>query len=208
MGRLLIIAVFTGIFLLPVNGQSAEEDVLRLRHEMDTAAVSGTGINSFSTPASLPDRGHFGLSVGTGFSYMRGYGSGLSLYAAPTYSLALTPRLSAHAGLIASTYTGLNPGPAETGYGESPVFKSLAVFGAASYRMTERLTVHGAGVKYLLNYPTPPLMAVPPDHFTVGATYRLGDHIFIGASLHMNRANGYYPVSSFPGFYHPSPYEW
>jgi len=208
MCRFVFSLVFAGIFLVTAQGQTAEEDVIRLRQSLDTISPGEGNTGVYSPPATLQKRGNFGLSAGTSFSYMKGFGSGISLYAAPMYSLAVTSRLSAHAGLIASTYTGLTPGTYSTEYGLPPGFRSLAVFGAASYRMTERLTVHGSGVKYLINSDVPPLVALPPDHFTVGATYKLGDNISIGASLRMDRGHGYYPVSPLQNPYYSSPILW
>ena len=73
--------------------------------------------------------------------------------------------------------------------------------------MTDRLVVHGAGVKQLLSTPMPGYVAYPSDNISLGATYMLGDNISIGATIHMNRGHGYYGGGPFQGSY-LSPYGW
>jgi hypothetical protein len=148
------------------------------------------------------------MSVGTSFTHMWAYGSYMGFFAAPTYTLTLNPRWSLHTGILASSHTPLNmPGNPDNGFAH-PVFNSLAVFAAASYRMNERLVIHGAGVKQIIQHPAPPLMAYPSDNLSLGATYRIGDNITIGASIHMNRHQGLYPASPFGRQPYYSPYGW
>ena len=134
-------------------------------------------------------------------------------YTAPTYTLALNDRWSLHGGVVASHYQGLN----NTQAGETLLpgsFSSLAVFASASYRMSDRLVLHGTGIKQLVSAPVTPFTPYPIDEFSLGATYKLGDNITIGASINMRSYSGYrvgYPASSFGNFgnpFHPSPFGW
>lgn len=213
------IALFLMIFgsLGLLLAQTAEEEMMRLRQEaegvvMEEAAEEAEGVTGL-TPGEKQKPGHWNFSVGTSYSYMKGYGSGMMFYTAPAYTLSLNNRWALHGGLVASHYQGLN----YTLPGEELLpgsFNSLAVFAAASYRMTDRLILHGTGVKQLLSAPVTPFTPYPMDNFSLGATYKLGDNISIGASIHMGNYNGYrmgYPTGS-PSFWnvgnpmYPSPF--
>ncbi|MGW8316317.1 MAG: hypothetical protein ACWGNV_12000 [Bacteroidales bacterium] len=206
--KILLVCIWIMWGSIGLFGQTAEESTIRLKQEEspviqssrspdDEQFVEGHQVNKLSLssdPASLvPDRekGHLGITVGTSFSYMRGYGSGMMLYAAPTYTLPLNNRWALHGGLIASGYQGFYP----PGSGELYVpaqYTSLAVFAAASYRMNDRLILHGAGVKQLISGPVTPFTPYTADYLSVGATYKLGDNISIGATIHINNGGGYY----------------
>ena len=144
---------------------------------------------------------------------MKGYGSGMALYAAPMYTMPLSDRWSLHGGVIASQYQGFNtfPGSMPGEYFMPRSFTSLSLFAAASYRMSDRLVFHGAGIKRLVSAPDSPFTPYPMDNLSLGATYKLGDNITIGASIHMNNSmygNGYYgnPMN---GYMMPtSPFGW
>ncbi len=158
-------------------------------------------------------KGHWNFSVGTNFTYMQGYGSMMGLYAAPMYTLPLNDRWAVHGGLVASNYTGLGslqmPGPE---YQSTNNFSSLAVFAAASYKMTDRLVLHGSALKNLTSYPLSPMAPGLMDNISMGATYKLGDNVSIGASVSFNQGNGYYNLPPFGGGpyrgYSSSPFGW
>lgn len=189
-------------------GQSVEENTIRLKQEGspviessrdndDEQFLEGYKVDRLSLgndPARMEadrEKGHLGVTVGTSFSYMRGFGSGMMLYAAPMYTVPLNNRWALHGGLIAASYQGFYP----SGSVELPFpaqFTSLAMFAAASYRMNDRLILHGAGVKQLISAPVTPFTPYPADYFSVGATYKLGDNISIGATIHINNGTGYY----------------
>jgi len=181
---LLFLLLFTGISLL-LSGQSAEEAVIRLK---DSRAVGETGVGGETGDAAAgkPAPVNWNLSLGTSYIFMQGAGSALMLHAAPVLTFPVTDRWSLHGGVVAAHTVGLGPFAGQEN-GRQPVFSSLALFAAASYRMNERLVLHGTGYKQLLRAPVTPF--TPPDHFSVGATYKLGDHITIGASVHMDRGN-------------------
>lgn len=168
-------------------GQSAEETTLRLKQESNAVVESAHSMDDEQERM----KGHLGVSMGTSFSTMRGYGSGMMMYAVPTYTLPLNNRWALHGGLIAASYQGFNT--TVTGeYAFPAQFTSLAVFAAASYQMNDRLVLHGAGVKQLISAPVTPFTPYPSDHISLGATYKLGDNISIGATIHMNNGGGYY----------------
>jgi hypothetical protein len=150
--------------------------------------------------------GHWDFSVGTSYSYMKGFGSGMMFYTAPSYTLALSDRWALHGGVVASHYQGLNyTQPGE--YLLPGSFSSLAIFAAASYRMSDRLIIHGAGVKQLLTAPLTPFTPYPMDNLSLGASYKIGENLTIGASVHMRNGNGYYS-NPYGNPFFPSSFAW
>lgn len=179
--------LFIAVLVLSVSwmmGQTAEEEVARLKQQ-----TSGMELEE-SARGETTNTGQWNFSVGTSYSYMKGYGSGMMFYTAPSYTLSINDRWSVHGGLIASRYQGLHP--AMSGENLLPSsFSSLSLFASASYRMNDRLILHGTGVKQLLSAPVTPFTPYPIDDLSFGATYKLGNNLTIGASVHMNNWNGY-----------------
>lgn len=183
-------------------GQSAEEEIGRLKQQTSGVvleeAAQEEGLQAGPNQEEIK-KGHWNFSVGTSYSYMKGYGSGMMLYTAPTYTLSLNQRWSVHGGIIASHYQGMN----YTLAGENMLpnsFSGLAVFAAASYRASDRLILHGTGVKQLMTAPVTPFTPYPIDDLSFGATYKLSDNFTIGASVHMKQGRGSYhsPWNSSP----------
>ena len=187
MRNLFVIA--TLFICLPlVKGQSAEENAVRLKQQVDGAVLEMPQEDLQNGEKAKP--GHWNFSVGTSYSYMKGYGSGMMLYTAPTYTLAISDRWSLHGGVMASHYQGFN----NTQNGENLFpgsFSSLSVFAAASYRASDRLVLHGSGIKQLVQGPISPFTPYPMDDVSLGASYRIGDNITVGASVHMRNGNAY-----------------
>jgi len=190
-------------------GQSAEEEVARLKLQTSDV-VQEKAFQEEAAQEETRKSGQWNFSVGTSYSYMKGYGAGMMLYTAPTYTLSLNDRWSVHGGLVASHYQGMN----YTMAGENMLpnsFSSLALFAAASYRMSDRLILHGTGVKQLISAPVTPFTPYPIDDLSFGATYKLGNNFTIGASIHMNNRSGYNrsPWNSSPfASPFPSPLGW
>jgi len=190
--------------------QSGEEDVVRLKQQVDGVVLEEPDEELQAEEKQKP--GHWNFSVGTSYSYMKGYGSGMMFYTAPTYTLALNDRWALHGGVVASHYQGLN----YTQQGEILLpgsFSSLAIFATASYRMSERLVLHGTGIKQLVSAPLTPFTPYPMDDLSLGATYKIGDNITVGASVHMRNGNGYnaynrYHTAPFGNPLFPSPFGW
>ena len=214
---------FAGALLFSLGSllaQSAEEETIRLKSEVNSqwSALSGdedlAGEEEMAgeeTPGRMvtgykATPGYLDFSVGTSFSYMPGYGSGMLFYAAPGYTLPLNDRWSLHGGLVASRYQGINSlWPGEDPWPSS--FSSLALFVAGSYRMNDRLILHGTGFKQLLSAPVTPFTPYPMDSYSLGATYRIGDNISIGASVRIRNGQGYY-AAPFGNPMNPSPFGW
>lgn len=213
MRKLILIGILV-FSLSSLMAQSAEEDMIRLKQgvesvvteeRVDEQAAEKSQVKTVVGHKSKP--GHWDFSVGTSYSYMKGYGSGMMFYTVPSYTLSLSDRWSVHGGVAASHFQGLN----YTGQGENLLpgtFSSLAIFGAASYRMSDRLILHGAGYKQLISAPNTPVMGYPMDNLSLGASYRIGDNLTIGASVHMQNGNGYYSSPYFGNPFFPSPIGW
>jgi hypothetical protein len=230
MMRTLLLTAVLALGTLALRGQSAEDEVIRLKQPAEDEVIrlkqpaeddvirlkqpaeageyresSGDAVQEATPAHGIP--GSWNLSVGTGFSYMKGYGSGIGFFAAPTYTVPLSGRWALHGGLLATHVTGFNA-PAGLDYRTPDAFSGLAVFAAASYRMNDRLILHGSGVKQLVATPPTPLTPYTGDHLSLGATYRLGNNITIGATLHMRNGQGYYHTSPFQDSYLASPFGW
>jgi len=192
MRKVIFIVVF--MLCLPLlKGQTGEEELGRLKQQTSGVVLEETD------QEDAPQKGHWNFSVGTSYSYMKGYGSGMLFYTAPSYTLSINDRWSVHGGLIASRYQGIN----YTMPGESLLpnsFSSLALFAAATYQMSDRLILHGTGVKQLISAPVTPFTPYPIDDLSFGATYKLGNSFTIGASVHMRQGSGYYHM---PGYSSP-----
>ena len=207
---------FIGTFVFCLSSllaQSGEEEMIRLKQETSGVVLEQTDADDAMEKESSQEqvkKGHWDFSVGTSYSYMKGYGSGMMFYTAPSYTLALNDRWSLHGGVVASHYQGMNYTP--TGENLFPGYvSSLSLFVAGSYRMSDRLVLHGTGVKQLLSAPVTPFTPYPMDDYSLGATYRIGDNLTIGASVHMRNGNGYYSSpfgTPFGSPYFPSSFGW
>lgn len=194
--------------------QSAEEEILRLKQQAEGVVMEEPEEELVEGEKQKP--GHWNFSVGTSYAYMKGYGSGMMFYTAPSYTLFLNDRWSLHGGVVASHYQGLN----YTQQGEMLMpgsFNSLAIFAAASYRMNDKLILHGSGIKQLVSAPVTPFTPYPMDNLSLGATYKIGDNLTIGASFNMrnygsgNSIMGYPASHSFGNYgnpFYPTPFGW
>jgi len=186
--------------------QSGEEEAMRLKQQTSVVVLEQGDQEEGLQEGPGEQPGHWNFSVGTSYSFMKGYGSGMMFYTAPSYTLALNDRWSLHGGMIASYYQGLNYTWPEENMGPAS-FSNLAVFAAASYRMSDRLVLHGAGIKQLVSAPVTPFTPYPMDDLSFGATYKIGENMTIGASVHMRNTSGYYD-SPFGSTLFPSPFGW
>ena len=208
MRTLILISAFT-IICASLLAQSAEEEMLRLKQETEGVVLEEPKEELAEGEKHKP--GHWNFSVGTSYSYMKGYGSGMMFYTAPSYTLSLNDRWSLHGGVVASHYQALN----YTQQGEMLMpgsFNSLAIFAAASYRMTDKLILHGSGIKQLVSAPVTPFTPYPMDNLSLGATYKLGENLTIGASINMRNysgyGGGYYTTPSFGNPFYPTHFGW
>ena len=189
--------------------------MLRLRQQTQAVIEEEPAVDKAEESGLDKERkGSWNFSVGTSFSYMKGYGSGMGFYVAPTYTLPLNDRWSLHGGVIASQYQSFNstmPTGVPGEYFMPSSFTSLSVFAAASYRMSDRLVLHGAGMKRLASAPESGACSEPsPPVF--GASVVTTIIITIGASIQMNNGrygNGYYGRPMGGGLMMPSsPFGW
>jgi len=186
----------------PAFSQSAEEEVVRLKSE-----GQHTELDENQIPRE-EKKGGLGLSMGTSYSWMQGYGSVMGYSIMPTYTYPLSSKWALHGGLIASTYYGLNQIPVGEGIYGNPSMSSLALFGAASYKMTDRLVLHGAGVKQLLSMPGQAMPSYSVDNLSLGATYHFGNNFSIGASVHFRNGPSYGSFYGGPHYGSFSPFGW
>lgn len=178
-----------------LNGQDAETAFAASRAELSTP--------SNGAEKELKDRetkkGQFNMMLGTSFGYAPGYGSMMSLYAAPTYSLDMNQRWTLHGGVVAANYMGLGAygsaagGESAMGYPAST--PQFSAFVAASYQASDRLTLHGAAQKHLLSSPYGISQRLVDD-LSFGASYRIGDNMSIGATVTLRNGNPYAPFGT------------
>ena len=211
-----IVSICIAVLFYPaLFGQTAEEEVIKLKQQTQAKIEEDNSVDEAEVAALDKERkGTWNFSVGTSFSYMKGYGSGMGFYAAPTFTMPLNDKWSLHGGVIASQYQSFNgsmPGGVPGEYMMPSSFTSLSLFAAASYKMNDRLVLHGAGYKRLVSEPESIFTPYPMDNLSLGATYKLGDNITIGASIQMNNGrygNGFYG-NPMGGYMMPSsPFGW
>lgn len=211
-----IVSICIAVLLSPaLFGQTAEEEVISLKQQTQAVIDEESSMDeSELADVDKERKGHWNFSVGTSFSYMKGYGSGMGFYAAPTFTLPLNDKWSLHGGVIASQYQSFNntmPGGVPGEYMMPGSFTSLSLFAAASYRMNDRLVLHGAGYKRLVSEPETIFSPYPMDNLSLGATYKLGENITIGATIQMNNGgygNGYYGNPMGGSMMPSSPFGW
>jgi len=149
------------------------------------------------------------FSAGSNFIYVPSLRSGINIYAVPSISFALTQRLSAEAGIIATTSVMPGNFPYEINAAKRN-YGNLAVFGSTIYQATPKLTIYGTGIKQLIDKPSYfPFPPTQPNSFTLGTSFKLSKGLTIGASFQISE--GYYTNSFLPGrerkvFY--SPFIW
>jgi len=162
--------------------------------------------SSLWNSTSQTDRGlHFGLETGTAALFSPGSGPASMFYVAPTVSLPVTGRLSLHGGVLASTGFSLYRG-SDLSLPVPPTVTSLSFFTAASYRVDERLTVYGSGMKRVLSLDRTGELTAPLSYetYSIGASYRIGRNVTIGATVVISDHNSSYPFASSNPFLYPA----
>ncbi len=202
----LIFILLISVFHLGLYSQTAEEQVIRMKQQEGNSTEEFSDGVTDSSVKQLKNALSWNLSAGTSYSYSKVFGSGMRYYTAPMFTMPLNNRWALHGGMIVSHYQGIN----NTTVGESLLpnsFSSMSLFAAASYQMSDRLILHGTGVKQLISTPVMPFTPYPMEHLSLGASYKIGHNITIGASVHMNKGRGYYS-SPFNGSMLQSPFFW
>jgi hypothetical protein len=177
--QVVFILVFIGAAVMHIT---AQDDVTHIWSQIDSvkqysAAPEASGLEIAPKPWS------FNTMIGTSFGYSPYFGSSMNMFAAPQASFRANERLSFHGGLVVSQTV-----PVLMHLSEEPFtpagMSNISAFAAATYRLTENLTLHGAGIKSMVNLPVDiNSAALDYTDLSVGATYNFGN-FSIGASFH------------------------
>lgn len=176
-----------GIFLLVII--CAVSTQLTAQNNVDQIWSQIDSINRYAATPGTPDvkavpgPWSFNTMVGTSFGYSPFFGSAMNVFAAPQAIFRATERLSFHGGVAVSQTV-----PVLMHLSEEPFtpagFSNISAFASASYRLTEKLTLHGTGIKSMVNLPPDENRpALNYSDLSVGATYNFGN-FSIGASFH------------------------
>ncbi len=152
-------------------------------------------------------------NIGSSFFYSKAFGSGTEFFAAPQLNYGISPRLSLHGGVMFS-YTSFfgHSSLAENNRSMINTFPGMSVYGSASYQLNENITFYGTGVRHMSSFfseDMPAFMNNSYNSFSIGSSFRLGDNVTIGASIHVNDRNKYNSPFSQPATgRHYSPFYW
>jgi hypothetical protein len=153
-----------------------------------------------------PKKFNYGVTLGSQFASVSGYGSALNTFVTPRISYNVNKRLSIGGGvsLIQSNYFNARSyGYNEPARGSNGNFTSAMIFVEGQYLVNDRLTVYGSAFKQLpvtkdpLPYnPFNPVSARGAQGIDFNVGYRVGDHMYIQAGFHY--IDGVNPYSSGP----------
>lgn len=125
------------------------------------------------------------MQMGTAFTYSPYWGSGISYYAAPGFNYPLNEKFSFHGGVITSVTTSPYMASSEIGM-QRAASGSTSIYGTVAYRLNQNVTFYGTGVKNLITFgPPTPFNYNSYDEISFGSSIRLGEHVTIGASVHI-----------------------
>ncbi len=151
----------------------------------------------------------FNLNIGSSFSYLPSIGSGMNMFAAPSFSMPLSKRIFMEGGIIVSTNTLPGLPSYETNF-PARNFSSLAIYGTSLYQLSPRLTIYGSAIRQLVNTKLPfPYSPMNQNSFSIGSILRLGNNITVGASVNMSDNRYFYsPFPYIPAGLKSSPFNW
>lgn len=189
---------------------------------MESAVTERPDPNTLKTP-EIPK---VSFSVSTGM--MLGFGGDSyrfgTAYVAPAVSAYLTPRLRVRAGgmIFLNTFGTPYPEAGQPSGSSGSLNNNLAVFVAADYFVTDRLTITGTYYKMpehiLFRQTVAPEVynrysgryALPSESMSLGLNYRIAKSLYFGAELRFS--NDYQPWFSpappFPGVIQYDPLLW
>lgn len=184
------ILVFIGILLFQLTVLSAQSEGIEERFMQANDSLQTEEVQAKQAGP------HFGLQMGSGLSYSPVTGALPFAYVSPGLSYPLSSRLSVHGGMVFSTSFFPQTSSDFKVTGVSP-YTSLSLYTAASYRLDERLTLYGAGMKRVinLNSSTPLIEFSSVSAFSFGASYKLGNNITIGAGVVISDGWNPYPFA-------------
>ncbi|MCF8225157.1 MAG: hypothetical protein K9J30_04685 [Bacteroidales bacterium] len=173
------IAILFVFLMVPDANLDAQDPVDRIWSQVDSIEQQA-GSDEFNNPKSPFS---YNTVLGTSIGFAPSMGSMMQYYASPRGTYSINNRVGLHGGFFVSHSVS------HAGYfsNEAPETSGLSTFStyvSASYRLTDRLVVHGTGVKGIVT--TPWIEDRPYVNFhdlSIGATYDFGN-FSIGASFH------------------------
>lgn len=171
-------------------------------------ASAGPGSETGSILA--PKRLQTNVMIGTQFSTSSWFGSGLTTYIAPSLSYRISPRFSVRGGLVISNTSLFDYRPwfsAEGSPSYNANFTQAIIYLEGSYRVTDKLTISGAGFKQFTvtdnsNFYNP-YSRNEPYGIYLNADYKIAEGVHIQAGFGYSK--GYSPYMGSP-LYNPSPF--
>ncbi len=140
-----------------------------------------------------PKKFNYGVTVGSQFTSVSGFGSALSTYVTPRVSYNINNRLSIGGGLsIAQTnyFKTRAYFQNESASGSSGNYTSGTIFIEGNYLVNDRLTIYGSAFKQFpisqqsLQYnPYNPISSKGAQGIDLNVAYKLGEHVFIQAGF-------------------------
>lgn len=143
--------------------------------------------------AYAPRKLSYHLALGSQFTSVSGYGSGLSSYITPQFSYRLNKRLSIGAGIsvIQTNYfNGKSYFREQPGKGSNESFTSAMIFIDGQYSVSRNLTISGSAWKLFpitqdpLPYnPFNPVSSRGAQGVDLNLGYKIGEHMYIQAGF-------------------------
>jgi len=143
------------------------------------------------------------VTIGTQFSTSSWFGSGLTTYIAPTLTYRVSPRFSVRGGLAIANTSLFDYRPWFSTEGSSTYdanFTRAILYLEGSYRVTDKLTISGAGFKEFTITDNSrfynPYTQNEPYGIYLNADYRISDNVHIQAGFGYTK--GYSPFMGTP----------
>lgn len=127
---------------------------------------------------------HLHYSIGSTFLFVPHVGSVTGVTMTPYLSIPLSPKLSVEGGIIAGRYYSSFGSNNEGGINGE--FSTISIFGSASYHVSPKLTLYGAGIKQVTG--NSPFNMLPKSSYILGSDYNFGN-FKIGVSVEMSKWN-------------------
>ena len=149
----------------------------------------------------------YGLTLGSQFTSVSGFGSGLNTYIAPHFSYSLNKRLSIGGGISITTTNYFNARSwfqNEQFAGSNGNFTNATVFVNGQYLVNDRLTLYGSAFKIFpvnkdpLPYsPFNPVSRNGAQGVNFNVDYKIGEHIHIQAGFRYSQGLNPYNTNSY-----------
>ncbi|MDP1621619.1 MAG: hypothetical protein Q8M08_04680 [Bacteroidales bacterium] len=166
----------------------------------DTTIGSGDGLFQ-------PKKYEYGITLGSQFTAVSGFGSALNSYITPSFSYNLNKRLRVGGGVsvIRTNYFQARSFfQNEQALGSNGNFTNAVVFINGQYIVNERITISGTAYKQVpfskdpLPYnPFSPVSSRQAQGINFEVGYKVGDHMFIQAGFRYSEGNNPYYADPF-----------